>query len=95
MIYNIQQQDAAILIRIADATGQGKQLLEAMRNCQRSIQHGCTVECGKMVAMDESGEGSEVILRVIPRPGERVEIDAVRRCLHVLWQSCSQSMSRH
>lgn len=91
MIYSIQRQDRAILIRIADATGQGQQLLEAMRDCRRSVQEGCTGACDKIAAMDETNEGSEVTLRMIPRAGEDVEIDAVRRCLNVLWQSYRSS----
>jgi len=89
MKYSLEQQDAGIVIRIEDAGGQASQFLDAVRNCKNADRQGCAVECGKVAAMEEASQGDAVILRMMPRAGERIEINVVRRCLKVLWKSCS------
>lgn len=88
MKYSLEQEDAEIVVRIDNADGQAKQFLEGVRRCGHIARQGCAVECGKIAAMTEASHGSTVVLRMVPRAGERIEINVVRRCLNALSKSC-------
>ena len=88
MNYSLEQQDAEIVVRVDNAGEQAKQFLEGVRSCGQVARQGCAVECGKIAAITEASHGGAVVLRMVPRAGERIEINVVRRCLTALSKSC-------
>ena len=88
MKFSLEQEDAEIVVRIENADGQAKQFLEGVRSCGHVARHGCAVECGKIATMTEASHGGAVLLRMLPRAGERIEINVVRRCLNNFSKTC-------
>lgn len=90
MRYSIEQEDDEIIVTIEDADGHERALLDAVRNCPQAAQHGCAVECGKIASFEQYGLGDAVVMRLVPRSGEQLEMSAVRSCLNILWKASQQ-----
>lgn len=90
MKFSIEQRDTDILIRIEDFGEPGEHFLDAVRSCGKATQQGCALECGKMASIEETSHANTVVMRMVPRPGERVDANTVKRCLEALSKSCSR-----
>ena len=91
MKYSIEQQDAGIVITVEEAGEREVQLVDSLRDCHKSAQQGCNAECSKIAALEQSELRGAVVLRLVPRAGERLDMAIVGRCLQALWKvPCSK-----
>ena len=90
MRYSVEQQDDGIVVTIEDAAGREKGLLDAVHNCGKAVEKGCTVECGKIGSLEQCQRNDSVVLRLIPLPGQHLDASSVKRCLQLLWKQPSR-----
>ncbi len=81
MEYQLQQCDGELRIEIARVGAARDRLLAAFTSCREGCCRCPTREYGKLASLHIEEEGEGLVLRLVPQPGQRLDPDAIRRCL--------------
>ena len=90
MDYRVEQDNGEVVVTVEGAEGRETALLEAVRNCPKALHQGCSAECGKAAAFEPCVAGDGLVMHLVPRAGQQLEVGAVRRCLALLWKQPSR-----
>jgi hypothetical protein len=73
--------DDEVTIDLVDTADRASQVLEALQECQEGRCRCPTDQYERLAGMDIARRGGAMRVRLRPRAGERLDMDALRLCL--------------
>jgi len=85
MKFHIEERDRELEIRIEELAGREDDVLEAVRECRRRSAWACpSGECVNFATIDAERSEGAVLLKLTPRPGEKLSGSAIQECLRYI-----------
>jgi hypothetical protein len=86
MKYSIQMEGSGLSIRIDEASGQERALLEAMGRCRQSAWACPSGACMNIGTMEGHSADGSVFLSLTPRPGAQLDPTGIEECMRYMLQ---------
>lgn len=91
MKLQIDQQGPALSVRIEEAAGQARAVLDAVRRCRQSAWACQLGDCMSVASITERIDSDTVYLTLTPKPGFELDAVAIGQCLRLVLPAAAQA----